>query len=81
MFPGYGEVSKAERTYADLKLVRLEGKSLLAPETHYAPQTNDEETDIPEEMEGILDDLFQGTQDKVPNVGPGPLTRARSECS
>ena len=53
-----------------LKLVWPEGKSLLAPETHYTPQADDEGADVPEEMEGILDDLFRGTQDKVPNVGP-----------
>jgi HEAT repeat protein len=43
-------------------------------------QTDDEEVDVPEEMEGILDDLFQAIQDKVLSVGSHPLKRAHSEC-
>ena len=48
-----------------LILVRLEGKSLVSPATHCVLQTEDEEIDVPEEMEGILDDLFQAIQDKA----------------
>lgn len=54
----------------NLKFVWLEGKSLITPETHHVLQTEDEETDVPEEMEGILDDLFQAIQDKVLSVCP-----------
>lgn len=43
---------------------------MLTPETHHVLQTKDEEIDVPEEMEGVLDDLFQSIQDKVPGVGP-----------
>lgn len=60
----------------NLKFVWLEGKSLITPETHHVLQTEDEETDVPEEMEGILDDLFQAIQDKVLSVCPH---RAHSE--
>ena len=42
-------------------------------------QTEDEEIDVPEEMEGILDDLFQAVQDKVPGVGPCLQNRVHSE--
>ena len=49
----------------NLTLVRLEGKSLVSTETHQTVKTEDEEADVPEEMEGILDDLFRAIQDKV----------------
>jgi len=38
---------------------------LVSTGTRQVVQTEDEETDVPEEMEGILDDLFQAIQDKV----------------
>lgn len=53
---------------------------MVTPETHPILQTKDEEIDVPEEMEGILDDLFQAVQDKVLGVGPRLLKRAYSEC-
>lgn len=43
-------------------------------------QTEDEEIDVPEEMEGVLDDLFQAIQDKVPSVGLRLLKWAHPEC-
>jgi len=43
---------------------------LVSPETQNVLPTQDEEIDVPEEMEGILDDLFQAIQDKVLGVGP-----------
>lgn len=49
----------------NLTLTLLEGKSLVPPATHCVLQTGDEEIDVPEEMEGILDDLFQAIQDKA----------------
>ena len=63
-----------------LTLIQLQGKSLVPTETHQVLRPEDEETDVPEEMEGILDDLFQAIQDKV--LGAGHLLkRACSECS
>jgi hypothetical protein len=54
---------------------------LVPTETHQVFQTEDDETDIPEEMEGILDDLFQAIQDKVLGAGCHYLKPARSERS
>jgi len=53
---------------------------LVSPETLHDIQTEEEEIDVPEEMEGILDDLFQTIQDKVPGVSAHLLKRACSEC-
>lgn len=50
-------------------------------EAHQVPQTEDDETDVPEEMEGILDDLFQAIQDKVIGIGDHFLKQACSEHS
>ena len=58
----------------DLTLVQSEGRSLVSTETHQVLQKEDEEADVPEEMEGILDDLFRAIQDKVFGVGH-PLKR------
>lgn len=65
----------------NLTLVRLKGKSLVPSATHFVHQTDDEDLDVPEEMEGILDDLFQAIQDKVSTLGfcPRLLKRAYSE--
>ncbi|KAF9779616.1 TBCD protein [Thelephora terrestris] len=40
------------------------GKSLVPLDTHDILRTEGEEQDVPEEMEGILEDLFQAIQDK-----------------
>ena len=52
----------------NLTLVQSEGKSLVSTETRPVIQTDDDEGDVPEEMEGILDDLFRAIQDKVLDV-------------
>ena len=54
----------------NLTLVQSEGKSLVSTETRPVIQTDDDEGDVPEEMEGILDDLFRAIQDKVLDVWP-----------
>jgi hypothetical protein len=83
VFCGYRGVRPAEPEHFNMNLmfVRLEGKSLVHPTTHYVLLTEDEEVDVPEEMEGILDDLFQAIQDKVstPDFRFHLLKRTNSE--
>ena len=43
----------------------LKGKSLVPPTIQDVLRTEDGEVDVPEEMDAILDDLFQAIQDKV----------------
>lgn len=65
----------------NLTLVRSEGKSLVPLETHDVIRTEDEEVDVPEEMEGILEDLFQAIQDKVFGFRPHRLERTHFDHS
>jgi hypothetical protein len=65
LFPGCRKVSQMERIMYEYNTRLIEGKSLVSPETHRVIQTEDDGFDVPDEMEGILDDLFQAIQDKV----------------
>jgi hypothetical protein len=64
-----------------LTIVHLEGKSLVPLDTHDILRTEGEEQDVPEEMEGILEDLFQAIQDKVLGFRPHLLERTHSDQS
>jgi len=65
---GYGKVSRWGKFGMNLTFVQLEGKPLVSMETNQV-QKEEEEVEVPEEMEGILDDLFRAIQDKVLDVG------------